>query len=225
LLDEPLAALDRKLRLRMQGELVRIQRESGIAFVHVTHDQEEALRLADRLAVMEGGRFLQVGPPGEVYDRPASAFVADFLGAANLFEAREFADGLVLPDGTTFSIRSAPPASRNRRSDGDLRMYAIRPEALAVVAEGNRLESHSPRTTLQASATVESRSRVGAYEELVLRTGALSLVAHLRGPTSATGLAPGDSVVLLVNRDDVVKLRESDDAAGRRAPSPRAAAR
>jgi spermidine/putrescine transport system ATP-binding protein len=84
LLDEPLSALDLELRREMQRELKRIQREVGIAFVLVTHDQEEALALADRIAVMRGGRLEQVGTPEEVWDAPASAFVARFVGGANL---------------------------------------------------------------------------------------------------------------------------------------------
>ena len=81
LLDEPLSALDVKLRREMQGELKRIQRETGVTFVLVTHDHEEALSLSDRIAVMDRGRILQVGTPDAIYDRPASRFVADFMGA------------------------------------------------------------------------------------------------------------------------------------------------
>jgi spermidine/putrescine transport system ATP-binding protein len=86
LLDEPLSALDLALRRHMQGELKRIQREVGVTFVFVTHDQEEALAMSDRIAVMRGGRLEQVGAPEEVYDAPASAFVARFIGAANLLD-------------------------------------------------------------------------------------------------------------------------------------------
>jgi putative spermidine/putrescine transport system ATP-binding protein len=90
LLDEPLGALDLKLRQRMQVELKAIQQKVGITFVHVTHDQEEALAMADRLAVFRDGRIEQVGTPAEVYERPATAFVADFVGTSN-----------ALPDGTS----------------------------------------------------------------------------------------------------------------------------
>src|SRR5579872_334891 len=86
LLDEPLGALDLKLRQEMQLELKRIQQEVGITFVYVTHDQEEALTMSDRLAVMSDGRIEQVGPPVEVYERPASEFVAGFIGVSNLLE-------------------------------------------------------------------------------------------------------------------------------------------
>jgi spermidine/putrescine transport system ATP-binding protein len=84
LLDEPLGALDLKLRKQMQLELKRIQADVGITFLYVTHDQEEAMTMSDRLAVMRGGRIEQIGPPEEVYERPATEFVAGFLGASNL---------------------------------------------------------------------------------------------------------------------------------------------
>ena len=88
LLDEPLGALDLKLRQQMQGELKALQRQVGITFVFVTHDQDEALGMADRVAVFSQGRIEQVGTPEEVYDRPATAFVAGFVGAANILAAR-----------------------------------------------------------------------------------------------------------------------------------------
>ena len=86
LLDEPLGALDLKLRQEMQTELKRIQREVGITFVYVTHDQEEALAMSDRLAVMNSGHIEQLGVPTEVYERPATEFVAGFIGVSNLIE-------------------------------------------------------------------------------------------------------------------------------------------
>jgi putative spermidine/putrescine transport system ATP-binding protein len=86
LLDEPLGALDLKLRQHMQRELLRIQREVGITFIYVTHDQEEALTMSDRIAVLNLGRIEQVGPPAEVYEQPKTAFVADFIGVSNLIE-------------------------------------------------------------------------------------------------------------------------------------------
>src|SRR5262249_4356862 len=87
LLDEPLSALDLKLRTEMQLELKRLQSEVGITFVFVTHDQHEALTMSDRIAVMRGGRILQIGTPEEIYERPNSRFVADFIGETNLIEA------------------------------------------------------------------------------------------------------------------------------------------
>lgn len=89
LLDEPLAALDRKLREGTRFELVRLQEELGLTFVMVTHDQDEAMSMASRMAVMDAGRIVQVGSPHEVYERPASRFVADFIGIANILPAAE----------------------------------------------------------------------------------------------------------------------------------------
>ena len=96
LLDEPLGALDLKLRQAMQLELKRIQREVGITFIYVTHDQEEALTMSDRIAVMNEGRVEQIGPPEEIYHSPGTVFVANFIGVANLIPARV----LGLMDGT-----------------------------------------------------------------------------------------------------------------------------
>ena len=99
LLDEPLGALDLKLRRQMQMELKEIQKRSGIAFVYITHDQEEALNMSDRIAVMRDGRFEQVGAPEEIYEHPATRFVAEFIGQTNLLNCRVVqagADGLVL---------------------------------------------------------------------------------------------------------------------------------
>ena len=87
LLDEPLGALDARLRKDLQGDLAALQREVGITFVYVTHDQEEALTMSHRLAVMDGGQVAQVGTPVDVYEQPATAYVADFLGVANLLDA------------------------------------------------------------------------------------------------------------------------------------------
>jgi spermidine/putrescine transport system ATP-binding protein len=93
LLDEPLGALDAKLRRRLQVELAALQKQVGITFLYVTHDQEEALTMSDRLAVMNQGRIVQLGTPAEVYDEPADAYVADFLGVSNLMDARVEAGG------------------------------------------------------------------------------------------------------------------------------------
>ena len=93
LLDEPLSALDAKLRQRMRSELKALQRETGITFVFVTHDQDEALAMSDRIAVMQGGRVQQLGRPEEIYEAPANRFVADFIGGANLIPARIGARG------------------------------------------------------------------------------------------------------------------------------------
>ena len=95
LLDEPLGALDAKIRKQLRVELKALQEEVGITFVFVTHDQEEALSMSDRIAVMNAGRIEQIGTPAEVYEQPATVFVADFLGVSNLMDASADGDGLV----------------------------------------------------------------------------------------------------------------------------------
>jgi len=85
-MDEPLGALDKNLRYEMQVEIKEIQQRLGMTVIYVTHDQEEAMNMSDRMAIMNGGRIEQMGPPGEIYDRPANAFVGRFLGEANLIE-------------------------------------------------------------------------------------------------------------------------------------------
>ena len=104
LLDEPLGALDRKLRQEMQVELRDIQRRTGITTIFVTHDQEEALTLSDRIAIINEGHIVQVGSPQEVYERPVSVFAAQFLGDANLFSGKATTGGLVLADGTMIRV-------------------------------------------------------------------------------------------------------------------------
>lgn len=120
LLDEPLGALDLKLREQMQVELKQIQRDLGITFIFVTHDQEEALTLSDRVAVFNNGRIEQLGTPSELYERPASRFVADFVGTSNLFDDRASRELVgtggvhsVRPEKMTVGAREAGPGIRN----------------------------------------------------------------------------------------------------------------
>lgn len=133
LLDEPLAALDKKLREHTQFELMNIQDELGVTFVVVTHDQEEAMILSSRIAVMEKGRFEQVGPPKEVYEYPVNRFVADFIGNINMFSGRiESSEGKVAAfrsddSGSTMYVESDSDISVNGNS-----WLAIRPEKIFI---------------------------------------------------------------------------------------------
>jgi len=134
LLDEPLGALDLKLREEMQVELKAIQREVGITFVFVTHDQEEALTMSDRVAVFNEGRIEQVGPPAEVYERPATAFVAGFVGTSNLFRG-EAARRILGRDGT-FSVRPEKIQLGLSDKDGDGGEHAAPGRVAEVVYAG-----------------------------------------------------------------------------------------
>ncbi len=152
LLDEPLSALDLKLRREMQGELKRLQAETGITFVFVTHDQEEALAMSDRIGVMSAGRLLQVGPPREVYDRPATRFVAGFIGETNFIPATGAGGVLRLASGEAVGQGAAT---------GPVTL-AVRPEAL-------RLAAPSGEGTI--AATVVGATYLGTDSEVRLRLG------------------------------------------------------
>ncbi|MFB3737723.1 MAG: ABC transporter ATP-binding protein [Candidatus Velamenicoccus archaeovorus] len=136
LLDEPLGALDLKLRKQMQLELKRIQEEVGITFIYVTHDQEEAMTMSNRLAVMRHGRIEQIGPPEEVYENPQTEFVAGFLGASNLLdgEMKEHRDGLstvLLPGGTAVHL----PSERADVPPGTAVRVGVRPEKITIASD------------------------------------------------------------------------------------------
>ena len=134
LLDEPLGALDLKLRRQMQIELKRIQTEVGITFVHVTHDQEEAMTMADTVAVMNAGRIEQMGHPADIYELPRTVFVANFLGQSNLFAGRKSGTSgdliLVESNGQTFSV----PQARNAAEGTDM-IVGVRPEKMTILDE------------------------------------------------------------------------------------------
>ena len=135
LLDEPLGALDLKLRRQMQTELKEIQKRLGIAFVYITHDQEEALNMSDRIAVMNGGRFEQIGSPEEIYERPATRFAAEFIGQTNMLDcrvARADAQGLIL-EYAGERIPARPVLFEPRPGDGVC--LALRTERLRFSTE------------------------------------------------------------------------------------------
>ncbi len=137
LLDEPLGALDAKLRRELQVELKSIQREVGITFLYVTHDQEEALTMSDRLAVMANGRVEQLGSPREVYERPETAFVADFIGVSNLMRAQS--SGAARVDVGQVSLAVSAPMEKT----GVVRV-AIRPERVRIEERGASGENRVP---------------------------------------------------------------------------------
>ena len=141
LLDEPLGALDLKLRQQMQMELKAIQKRLGIAFVYITHDQEEALNMSDRIAIMRDGQFEQIGAPEEIYERPATRFAAGFIGQTNLIECTVTdvsADGLVLEyAGEKFPARAAEFDVKV----GDKVALCLRTERLSYAAEANEAAS------------------------------------------------------------------------------------
>ncbi len=187
LLDEPLAALDRKLREQTRGELVRIQAHTGTAFILVTHDQEEALALARRVAVMRAGRIEQLGTPRAVYDQPATRYVADFIGRVNLL------DGTLVDAGPPAAVRCTALDTVLRARDGGgaapgaAVCLAVRPEHVVLDAHGtgeNRL-----------SGTVAAASFLGESVLVdVAVGGGLTMCALV--PAQQAVPAPGRTVAL-----------------------------
>jgi spermidine/putrescine transport system ATP-binding protein len=191
LLDEPLSALDLKLRREMQGELKRLQRETGVTFVLVTHDQEEALAMSDRIAVMSAGQVLQIGGPAEIYDRPATRFVADFIGEANLLPG----DLVGRPGGTV----------------------AIRPERVHLVLAGGEAaaagEAGAEAAEARLPGTVTALTFLGSdvLYEVALAAGP-PIKARLRD--AAPGVAVGSAV--LAGWAKAAERPVAEDPAGRR---------
>jgi len=163
LLDEPLGALDLKLRQEMQLELKRMQREVGITFVYVTHDQEEALTMSDRIAVMSEGRVLQIDTPRAIYHHPATRFVADFIGRSTFLSGRVDATGRFLDvDGL-----GPVPLPRHGIEAGDAACVAIRPERVRI--EPRRLDDPTPPGDFALPATVGEVIFAGSDTQAHLR--------------------------------------------------------
>jgi spermidine/putrescine transport system ATP-binding protein len=177
LLDEPLGALDRKLREEMQVELKLLQSQLGITFIFVTHDQEEALSMSDRIAVMLDGRVEQLGDPYTIYENPASAFVAGFIGQQNFFRGRAQAGGQAMAgEGTTFTSTRTDSGL----SDGDEALAAIRPEAIVVS------ESDPGAATNVLKGNLAGTSHLGDVIQFVVTTSdgreLLSRVPRTKAP-------------------------------------------
>jgi spermidine/putrescine transport system ATP-binding protein len=183
LLDEPLGALDLKLRKQMQLELKAIQHDVGITFIHVTHDQEEAMTMADRIAVMNRGRIEQLGTPTELYETPATAYVASFLGASNLIAGTVSGpDTVRLRHGPEVRVRSAALAGRT----GEVAV-GIRPEKIELGGEqANTLDG-----------TIAEQAYVGVATQYLVDTecGRLTVYRQNASP-GLNGAAPGQRLTL-----------------------------
>jgi spermidine/putrescine transport system ATP-binding protein len=197
LLDEPLSALDLKLRQELRVELMQLQRRLGTTFVFVTHDQEEALVMSDRIAVMRAGRVEQVGLPDEVYERPKNRFVADFLGRSNFLPARPHPLGAETPLGP---LRLKSPLEREA-------LLVIRPEKIRLYPK----EATPPRENLVV-AQVEEIVYTGAENQYYLRAGEVRLLAYtlnqdLQEPGSEE-FAYGEEVICYLPPENLVVIHE-----------------
>ncbi len=204
LLDEPLSNLDARLRLHMRGQLRQLVKQTGITAIYVTHDQKEALSMADRIAVMDAGRVVQIGTAEQIYNRPASRFVADFVGEANFIVGRVSARGAVCQVQTPAGVLSSacdtcPPV-------GSKVLCCIRPERIALVPAAEEHPSLSSGSTLQAE--IESVTYLGEIRQYTCRlaNGETWRVTVLTGRQS--DLAAGTAVRLLIAAADVALIPE-----------------
>src|SRR5581483_7741185 len=183
LLDEPLGALDLKLRKEMQLELKRIQHEVGITFVHVTHDQEEAMTMADRIVIMNHGHIEQLGTPSELYESPATAFVAGFLGASNLLSGTVTGEGQVRLD-CGVEVRVPPSVLAGRSGAVQI---GVRPEKIRLGGtDSNAL-----------SGAVSERAYIGVSTQYIVDTPAGTVTVYVQNDRpGANGIAPGDRLTL-----------------------------
>jgi spermidine/putrescine transport system ATP-binding protein len=199
LLDEPLGALDAKLRKALQLELKTLHREVGITFVYVTHDQEEALTMSDRLAVMQGGRVAQCGSPRQVYEEPADAYVADFLGVANLLDvstepaaegscAVRVGEATLVATGGDVSLRGAAKV-------------VVRPERVVIEDHG---VSAAPAGTNAVPGMIDRLVYLGATTQIVVRLpGDVALQALVTDADRRARLDPGTPVTVVLPPDAI----------------------
>jgi putrescine transport system ATP-binding protein len=197
LLDEPLAALDKKLRKETQAELKRIQALSGATFIVVTHDQEEAMALSDRIAIMRDGRIIQIDAPGVVYDRPANRYVAGFVGDVNLFPATV----TDLPDGKMLvaaqGVQGTVTLKAEGLSAGNGYWLAIRPEQMRMAASQTMAADH------WMPGRIEDRAHLGAQ---------VAYRVHLAGGERVNALVASNGLEArhLAGTDVVVGFRATD---------------
>ncbi|MFT6024364.1 MAG: spermidine/putrescine transport system ATP-binding protein [Ascidiaceihabitans sp.] len=187
LLDEPLAALDRKLRKEMQIELQDLQRQLGITFVLVTHDQEEALSLSDRICVMRAGEIVQIGTPRELYDNPQSRYVADFVGTSNFFEGRIVSSAksmaeVSLADGKTYSAVFSDPFKID--------------EAVCVSIRPEQIRMGSVNTPGSLEVTIKNRIFLGEHTEYLVahpQLGNITVMSPRQSDKALDALKKGDT--------------------------------
>src|SRR6056297_1146387 len=186
LLDEPLAALDRKLRKEMQVELQDLQRTLGITFILVTHDQEEALSLSDRICVMRAGQIVQIGSPQELYDRPQTRYVADFVGTSNFFDGTATAIENGMASMTLSGGLKIRAQATDRVSPGKPASVCLRPEHVKL---------HRDTSGDGIAVTVQNRIFLGEHTEYVVRSDALGVITVLspgQNERAEGALSPGD---------------------------------
>ncbi|GHI87097.1 ABC transporter ATP-binding protein [Streptomyces xanthophaeus] len=211
LLDEPLGALDLKLRRQMQLELKRIQTEVGITFVHVTHDQEEAMTMADTVAVMNGGRVEQLGAPAELYENPGTTFVANFLGTSNLIEAAvESAGSEVVVSASGTKLRLPAARCATTPSTGGKLLVGVRPEKISLVHADEEHMVAAGRN--KVPGRIAASSFIGVSTQYVIDSPVCpELEVYAQNIERDARLVPGAEVILHWNPEHTFGLDASQD--------------
>ncbi len=195
LFDEPLGALDAKLRVKMREEIRRIQKNAGITTLYVTHDQEEALAISDRIAVMNQGKVVQMGTPEELYRSPRTKFIADFIGLTNIYRARATGENTIL------LLESSPPLElicKTKLPPPGTEIYAaVRPEGINM---------HPTQATNQLTAQVNMKMFMGATTKYTFSLNGLQLTASIPQSISRDDIQVGDEIALGISPDDVLIL-------------------
>ena len=194
LLDEPLSALDRKLRAELQWELRSLHRDLGVSFLYVTHDQEEALTMSDRVAVFDRGRIVQCGTPDTLFERPATRFVADFFGKSNFFPARMGS----VPQSVEWEGGTLDCGASAHFSPGEELTISVRPHRLTLVAPG----------TAPLGGVIKQRSYAGTVVHCLIQTrGGTEVLVETPALQGYSGIPDtGQSVGIQVDRDAVTLL-------------------
>ncbi len=200
LLDEPLSALDAKIRVSLREEIRAVQRDLGITTIYVTHDQEEALSMSDRIVVMNDGRVEQIGTPFEIYNAPRTRFVASFVGTLNILHGRivDAASGRIAIDGQEIS---AVPDIANAQN-GEMRSVALRPEAVSLSDAGA-----SDRNRVQG--VIEEVSFLGAIVRIRVRLKENAITLDTFNNPNAPPPSRGQAVTIGFAREDVLVLEGS----------------
>lgn len=194
LLDEPLSNLDAKLRLEMRSEIRRIQRELGITVIYVTHDQEEAMAISDRIAVMNVGTVEQVGTPKDIYENPRTEFVASFMGKTNVIPAR-----VVERDGDRVVVEF-----EHFRLDG--LTYTEKSDNVVIVIRPERISLKPVENSISLTGKVDLVEYYGFFTEVIGLFGEIRIISRTISDREATYLRPQDEVTFYINRDDIIVL-------------------
>lgn len=190
LLDEPLAALDKKLRIQTQFELVNLQYKLGITFIIVTHDQEEAMSLSDRMAIMKNGNILQIGNPVEIYEKPISQYIANFIGTANIFNVLEVSGDFILKE-VDVKITSSKSVNIHK-------YCLIRPEKISIS------KSFSNKEVVRCLGTVKEVAYLGSYTKYLVEVNNYQFYAFMQNREISEDLK--------IKWDDKVECSWRDDS-------------